>query len=84
MTTQSIAQQEIQRSIDLTGFWGKPEVRDALRELLERISYRESRESNGDYLRGYRDGMDVTQHAGSGVYYLRGYRDGIQSATNGR
>lgn len=57
MSTQSIAQEEIQRSIDLTGFWGKNEVRDALRELLERISYREAREANGDYLRGYRDGI---------------------------
>lgn len=57
MTTQSIAQEEIQRSIELAGFWGKSEVRDALRELLERISYRESREANGDYLRGFRDGI---------------------------
>ena len=62
MSAQSIAQQEIQRSIDLTGFWGKSEVREALRELLERISYRESREANGDYLRGYRDGIQSVSH----------------------
>jgi hypothetical protein len=62
MNAQSIAQEEIQRSIDLTGFWGKSEVRDALRELLERITYRESREANGDYLRGYRDGIESVKN----------------------
>jgi hypothetical protein len=63
MTTQSIAQEEIQRSIDLTGFWGKSEVREALRELMERITYREAREANGDYLRGFRDGMESVKNA---------------------
>lgn len=62
MTTHSIAQEEIQRSIDLAGFWGKNEVRDALRELLERITYRESRDASGDYLRGYRDGIQSVTH----------------------
>lgn len=62
MNAQSIAQEEIQRSIDLTGFWGKNEVRDALRELLERITYRESREANGDYLRGFRDGIESVKN----------------------
>lgn len=62
MNAQSIAQEEIQRSIDLTGFWGKSEVRDALRELLERITYRESREANGDYLRGFRDGIESVKN----------------------
>lgn len=61
----SIAQQEIERSINLNFNWGKFEIRDAMRELLERIVYREAREASSDYLRGYLDGINSKEEHGT-------------------
>lgn len=61
----SIAQQEIERSINLNGNWGKTEVRQAMQELLERIVYREAREASSDYLRGYLDGIKSKEEHGT-------------------
>lgn len=63
---QSIAAEELDRSIMLNNLWGKPEIRAALQELRERIVYREAREANSDYLRGYRDGLASREENGNG------------------